>query len=158
MGKHRDESASPRTGGPASSQDRPPVGTLAEEATQLFAVLSGIARDQAAQYTAGAESMTASASAAMRNVNEHIATGDAECTYCPICRVVHAARSASPEVKAHLSSALLSLAQAASSLMATPQPGSEPKNDETAPGDDVAAPADGALHKIDLDDGAWEQD
>ena len=120
MGKHRDESGSPRTGGPGSNSERPPVGTLAEEATQLFAVLSGIARDQAAQYGAGAESVGASAASALRNVNDHIATGDAECTYCPICRVVHAARSASPEVKAHLSSALLSLAQAASSFMAPP--------------------------------------
>ena len=158
MGKHRDESASSRPTGPGSTQDRPPVGTLAEEATQLFAVLSGIAREQATQYTAGAESMTASASAAVRAVNEHIATGDPECTYCPICRVVHAARSASPEVKAHLSSALLSLAQAASSFMAPPQSAQSTKSPEAAADDDVAAPADGALHKIDLDDGSWEQD
>lgn len=157
MGKHRDESGSPRTGGSGPNGERPPVGTLAEEATQLFAVLSGIARDQAAQYTAGAESMTASAASALRNVNEHIATGDAECTYCPICRVVHAARSASPEVKAHLSSALLSLAQAASSFMAPPQAEPQPTHDPHA-GDDFAAPADGHLHKIDLDDGAWDQD
>lgn len=155
MGKHRDESSSTRPNGTGSAHDRPPVGTLAEEATQLFAVLSGIARDQAAQYTAGAESMTSSASAAVRAVNEHIATGDAECTYCPICRVVHAARTASPEVKAHLSSALLSLAQAASSLMAPP---SAPPAKDADQADDYAAPADGALHKIDLDDGAWDQD
>jgi hypothetical protein len=134
------------------------VGTLAEEATQLFAVLSGIARDQAAQYTAGAESMTSSAASALRNVNEHIATGDAECTYCPICRVVHAARSASPEVKAHLSSALLSLAQAASSFMAPPQGEPSSKTDDPYAGDDFGAPADGHLHKINLDDGAWDQD
>lgn len=158
MGKHRDAPDSPRTGGPGSSQDRPPVGTLAEEATQLFAVLSGLARDQAAQYSAGAESVTASATAAMRSVNEHIATGDPECTYCPICRVVHAARSASPEVKAHLSSALLSLAQAASSLMAPPQAEAKPRDEDDSANDDVAAPADGALHKIDLDDGVWDQD
>lgn len=155
MGKHRDESGSPRTGGPGFGQDRPPVGTLAEEASQLFAVLSGIARDQAAQYTAGAESMGASAASAMRSVNEHIATGDAECTYCPVCRVIHVARSASPEVKAHLATALLSLAQAASSMMAPPQ---EPPRRDAAESDDYAAPADGALHKIDLDDGVWDRD
>lgn len=155
MGKHRDGTGSPRAGAPGSSQDRPPVGTLAEEATQLFAVLSGMARDQAAQYSAGAESMTSSATAAMRAVNEHIATGDAECTYCPICRVIHVARSASPEVKAHLSSALLSLAQAASSMMAPPQ--APKKDEEAAASDDVAAPAHGGLHKIDLDDGSWDQ-
>ena len=156
MGKHRDDGGAPRPGAPGGSQDRPPVGTLAEEATQLFAVLSGIARDQAAQYTAGAESMTASATAAMKSVNEHIATGDAECTYCPICRVVHAARLASPEVKAHLSTALLSLAQAASALMAPPA--AERDESTSGPAEDVAAPADGALHKIDLDDAPWGQD
>ncbi|MGN6721674.1 MAG: hypothetical protein ACTHJM_03565 [Marmoricola sp.] len=155
MGKHRDESGSTRANGPGPTQERPPVGSLAEEATQLFAVLSGIARDQASQYTAGAESMTSSAASALRNVNEHIATGDAECTYCPICRVVHAARTASPEVKAHLSSALLSLAQAASSFMAPPS-APQSKDEEQSAGDDYAAPADGALHKIDLDDGAWD--
>ncbi|MGN6162391.1 MAG: hypothetical protein ACTHOG_11920 [Marmoricola sp.] len=152
MGKHRDQPGSPRPPG-GSGQERPPVGTLAEEASQLFAVLSGMARDQAAQYSAGAESMTASATAAVRAVNEHIATGDAECTYCPICRVVHFARSASPEVKAHLSTALLSLAQAASAAMAPPQPA----RSKTDAADDQGAPADGALHKIDLD-GAWDQD
>lgn len=125
------------------------MGTLAEEASQLFAVLSGIAREQAAQYSTGAESMTASAAAAMKSVNEHIATGDAECVYCPVCRVVHAARSASPEVKAHLSTAMVALAQAASALMAPPPPSSGEST------------ADGALHKIDLDDAEspdWEHD
>ncbi|GAC1383116.1 MAG: hypothetical protein NVSMB48_15470 [Marmoricola sp.] len=156
MGKHRDETGSSRAQAPGSGQERPPVGTLAEEASQLFAVLSGLARDQAAQYTAGAESMTSSATAAVRAVNEHIATGDAECTYCPICRVIHVARTASPEVKAHLSSAILSLAQAASAVMAPPsaEPASSDRAEESAEG----APADGSLHKIDLDAGAWDQE
>lgn len=149
MGKHREEGAAPRSQTSEPGQDRPPVGSLAEEATQLFAVLSGLAREQAAQYSTSAESMTASAAAAVKSVNEHIATGDTECVYCPVCRVVHAARSASPEVKAHLSTALLSLAQAASALMAPPT---------TAPKDAGATPADGALHKIDLDDESWGQD
>lgn len=144
MGKHR-EGGSSRP----SSQDGPPVGTLAEEATQLFAVLAGLAKEQAAQYSSGAESMTATAAAAVKSVNEHIATDNIECTYCPICRVVHAARSASPDVKAHLSAAFLSLAQAASALMAPPAPAGATTADEDA--DDVAGPADGALHKIDLE-------
>ena len=37
--------------------------------------------------------------AAARDANEHIATGGAECTYCPICRTVHVVRQASPEVR-----------------------------------------------------------
>lgn len=158
VGKHRDETGSSRTPppGPGSNQERPPVGSLAEEASQLFAVLSGIARDQAAHYTAGAESMTSSATAAMRAVNEHIATGDAECTYCPICRVIHVARTASPEVKAHLSTALLSLAQAAAAVMAPPT--AEPRPSTPDDGAAEGAPADGTLHKIDLDAGAWDQE
>lgn len=150
MGKHRDETSSARAG---FSGDRPPVGTLAEEATQLFAVLSGLAKEQAAQYGSGAESMTSSAAAAMKSVNEHIATGDAECTYCPVCRVVHAVRSASPEAKAHLSTAVLSLAQAAAALMAPPAQ-ETPKPDSAS--EDVAAPADGHLHKINFDDQPWD--
>ena len=153
MGKHRDEGSS-RTPPPGSGQERPPVGSLAEEASQLFAVLSGIARDQAAQYTAGAESMTSSASAAVKAVNEHIATGDAECTYCPICRVIHVARTASPEVKAHLSTALLSLAQAAAAVMAPTVP--EANQADAGDGAAEGAPADGSLHKIDLDAGGWD--
>ncbi|HWU32580.1 MAG TPA: hypothetical protein VN108_06885 [Marmoricola sp.] len=151
MGKHRDETSSSRPGFPGT--DRPPVGTLAEEATQLFAVIAGMAKEQTAQYASGADSVTSSAAAAVKSINEHIATGDAECTYCPVCRVVHAARSASPEVKAHLSTALLSLAQAAASLMAppTPEPTKPAESDE-----DVAAPADGHLHKINFDDQPWE--
>lgn len=156
MGKHRDQAGSSRPQAPGSGHERPPVGTLAEEASQLFAVLSGIARDQAAQYTAGAESMTASATAAVKAVNEHIATGDAECTYCPICRVVHAARTASPEVKAHLSSALVSLAQAASAVMAPPSADAPSPARPEKPAE--GAPADGSLHKIDVNDGAWDED
>jgi len=131
----------------SAESSRPAVGSLAEEASQLFAVLSGLAREQAEHYGAGAENLTASAAAAAKNISDHVATGDAECTYCPICRVVHAARSASPEVKQHLASALVSLAQAASALMAPPSAASA-KPDQ--PHDD------GSLHKIDLDDHAWE--
>lgn len=145
MGKHREDGKATGSRSSRPGEERPPVGTLAEEASQLFAVLSGIAREQAAQYSSGAESMTSSAAAALKSVNEHIATGDAECVYCPICRVVHAARSASPEVKVHLATAMVSLAQAASALMAPP--GADSASD---------APADGPVQKIDLDDETWD--
>ena len=36
----------------------------------------------------------------MRDVNEHIATGSADCRYCPVCQVIHVVRSTSPEVRA----------------------------------------------------------
>ena len=53
-----------------------------------------------------------------REVNDHLATGDAECLYCPVCRTVHAVRHASPEVKAQLASAASTFLQAAAGLLA----------------------------------------
>ena len=64
-----------------------PVGSVGDEAAKLLGALADWASDQA------------------REVNEHIATGGAECLYCPFCRTVHAVREASPEVKAQLAGA-----------------------------------------------------
>jgi hypothetical protein len=57
---------------------------------------------------------------AAKLLGEHLATGAAECTVCPLCRTVHAVRQLNPEVTNHLASAVSSLAQAAAALMATP--------------------------------------
>ncbi len=119
------------------------VGSLAEEAAKLFGALSGWAREHAGEAGEGLSGMAAQAAASAHDVGEHLATGSAECTLCPICRTVHAVRQLSPEVKAHLASAATSLAQAAATLMAT----------ET-PRDD--APASG-VERIDLDDD-WPED
>ena len=75
----------------------------------------------------------------MHEINEHIATGSAECTYCPICRTVHALRDTSPEVRAHLVTAASSFLQAAAALLATQVP------------KDGSARA-GGVERIDLDD------
>jgi hypothetical protein len=85
------------------------------------------------------------ASRAARDVDEHLATGAPECTYCPVCRVVHVVRSTSPEVRAHLAVAASSLLQAAAGLLAT------------------QAPAEGqrsaGVERIGLDgDGPWDGD
>jgi len=77
-----------------------PVGSVGDEAAKLLGALAGWAGDHA------------------REVDEHLATGDAECLYCPICRTVHAVRSASPEVKAQLASAASTFLQAAAGLLA----------------------------------------
>ncbi|NHA00004.1 hypothetical protein G5V59_06715 [Nocardioides sp. W3-2-3] len=79
-------------------------------------------------------------------VNEHIATGSAECRYCPVCRVVHAVRETSPEVRTHLLSAASSLLQAAAGFMETlpPPPGS-------ATGGTPGHARGPAVEKIDLD-------
>ena len=65
-----------------------PVGSVGDEAAKLLGALADWAGDRRGDR--------------VRDVNEHIATGDAECLYCPICRTVHAVREASPEVKAQL--------------------------------------------------------
>jgi len=76
------------------------VGSIGEEAARLFGAFADLARD----------------------VDEHVATGGAECRYCPVCRAVHLVRETSPEVRAHLTSAVSSLVQAAAGLLATHVP------------------------------------
>ncbi|WP_439936375.1 hypothetical protein ACS3YM_10420 [Nocardia sp. N13] len=95
------------------------VGSLGEEAAKLLGALSGWAREQATEAGDGLSGFAAHAAAAAHDVNEHLATGAAECTVCPLCRTVHAVRQLSPEVKAHLTTAVTSLVHAAAAVMAT---------------------------------------
>ncbi|MFT4264875.1 MAG: hypothetical protein QM572_15940 [Nocardioides sp.] len=76
-----------------------PVGSAAEEAARLFATLTDWAQGQVAE------------------ASEHFANGSPECTYCPICRTVHAVREVSPEVRDHLATAAASLMQAVAGLL-----------------------------------------
>ena len=108
--------------------DAPEVGPLAEEAAKLFGALSGWAREHAGEASDGLSGMAAQAASAVHGIDEHLATGSAECTVCPLCRTVHAVRQLSPEVKAHLTTAAASLAQAAAALLATPE--REPARDD----------------------------
>jgi hypothetical protein len=98
------------------------VGPLAEEAAKLLGALSGWAREHAAEAGDGLSGLADRAASAVHGVDEHLATGAAECTVCPLCRTVHAVRQLSPEVTTHLASAMSSLAQAAAALMSTPAP------------------------------------
>jgi hypothetical protein len=102
---------------------------LGEEAAKLLGALSGWAREQASEATDGLSGFAAHAAAAAHDVNEHLATGSAECTVCPVCRTVHAVRQLSPEVKAHLTTAVTSLAHAAAAVMATSQPPADRSSD-----------------------------
>lgn len=99
--------------------DVPEVGPLAEEAAKLFGALSGWAREHAGDASDGLSGMAAQAASAVHGIDEHLATGAAECTVCPLCRAMHAARQINPEVTTHLASAVASLAHAATALMAT---------------------------------------
>jgi len=76
------------------------VGSLADEAVRLFGALSDWARD------------------ATEEADEHAHTGSPECTWCPLCRTVHAVRQAAPEVRGHLAVAASALLQAAGVLAA----------------------------------------
>ncbi len=115
------------------------VGSVSEEAAKLFGAFSDWARDadgfpgtgpDAAPGAGpdagpggglgeGLAALTDRLVRAVREVDEHLATGSAECTYCPICRAVHVVRRTSPEVRAHLATAASSLLQAAAGALAT---------------------------------------
>jgi hypothetical protein len=84
--------------------DDEPVGSVGDEAAKLFGALADWAGDHAG--------------GTFREINDHVATGDGECLYCPVCRTVHAVRNASPEVKAQLTSAASTFLQAAAGLLA----------------------------------------
>ena len=118
MNDHTDGEQGPR---PGSSGE--PVGSVGEEAAKLFAALSGWARDQGADYAGSAAGAAAAMSHGMHSINEHLATGSEECRYCPLCQVIHAVRTTSPEVKAHLAVAASSLMHAAAGMLATQVPG-----------------------------------
>ena len=135
----------PADGGAGS--DGPAVGGIGEEAVKLLHALQGWARESGSDYADAAASAVASAAAGEHNLDEHVATGGADCTYCPLCRVISAVRGTSPEVRDHLRSAGTSLLQAAAGLLATTVP------------DQGAKHRDSPMEKIDLsDDDEWEDD
>ena len=99
--------------------ERDEVGSLGEEAAKLLGALSGWAREHGVEAGDGLSGLASQAAASAHELNDHLATGAAECTVCPLCRTVSAVRQASPEVTAHLSAAATSLAHAAAALLTT---------------------------------------
>ncbi len=99
--------------------DRGEVGSLGEEAAKLLGALSGWAREHGVEAGDGLSGLASQAAASAHELNDHLATGAAECTVCPLCRAVSVVRQVSPEVTAHLSAAATSLAQAAAAFLAT---------------------------------------
>ncbi|MFC4786600.1 hypothetical protein ACT8ZV_19150 [Nocardioides sp. MAHUQ-72] len=139
------EAGGPGPGDPTSGEH---VGSVAEEAMKLFGALSDWARDHGGDLGQGVGGLVDQAVAAAHDVDEHIATGAPECTYCPICRAVHVVRQTSPEVRAHLATAASSLLQAAAGMLATTVP-------------DRGRDNDAGVERIDLDDdtdGAWPEE
>ncbi len=132
----------PTRGGPGTPGDES-VGSVGEEAAKLLGALSGWAREQGSEYAGTAAGAAESFAHAVGDVNDHVATGSQDCRFCPVCQAIHAVRSTSPEVRAHLASAAGSLMQAAAGLLATHTSGT------------TGAP----VEKIDLDDDSdWDED
>ena len=129
------------------SDEKEPVGSVGEEALKLLAALQGWAKENGGDPAASAEGAAEGVSALFHELNEHIATGGADCRYCPLCQAISTVRQVSPEVKEHLASAAASLMKAMAGAMATdPEAGRR-------------RPADSPVEKIDLsDDGDWEDD
>ena len=130
----------------SDEQEKPPVGSVGEEVAKLFAALQDWAKDSGHQYGESVGSAASGTSDFLKNVNEHIATGGQECTYCPVCQAIAAVRAMSPEVKQHLSTAASSLLQAAAGLLATQVPGSGERSEAS-------------VERINLDDDSeWGDD
>lgn len=145
------ESDDPRQDPPGATP--PPageIGSVGEEAMKLFGALADLARQQGTEVGATLGGLADHAGSLAKEVNDHIATDSAECRYCPVCRVVHAVRETSPDVKTHLLSAATSLLQAAAGMLETlppPDPGGAQRGPEVQHidldgGDDEVRPDD----------------
>jgi hypothetical protein len=97
------------------------VGSAAEEAAKLLGAVSEWAREHGSDAGSAFGGLVEQVSAAAHDVDAHLATGD-DCRYCPLCRAVQVYRSATPEVREHLASAVTSLARAATAMLATAVP------------------------------------
>ena len=105
--------------------DERDVGGVGEEAMKLFGALADLARQHSGDAAGTVGDLAGQAAEMAQEVGEHIATDSIECRYCPVCRVVHAVRQTSPEVRSHLMVAASSLLQAAAGLMETLPPPAE---------------------------------
>ena len=111
------------------------VGTVREEAARLLdAVTEAFAGSGHAPPTeqprdpgdggapgdrigSGLSDLLGDALGALREVDAHVATGGEDCRYCPVCRAIHHAREASPELRHHVVTAARSLLAAGTALV-----------------------------------------
>jgi hypothetical protein len=93
-----------------------PVGSLAEEAAKLIAVVQGWAADQAGERSSSGDAGH-TAHTGHTGQTDDAGRVPAECRWCPLCQLVRAAKATSPEVREHLTAAALSLALAFKGLM-----------------------------------------
>ena len=135
------------------------VGSVAEEAAKLLGALSGWARENGDGLYDGVQDGLSSIA---DELHDHVSTGSAECAWCPVCRTVAAVRHASPEVKAHLSTAASSLMLAVSGLLATRAPARDPRADAGTRMERIRLDDDLSTATDDADDdagwNAWAED
>jgi len=125
------------------------IGAVGEEALKLLGALADIARQHSGDAAGTMGDMADHAATVAREINEHIATDSTECRYCPVCRMVHAVRQTSPEVRTHLMVAASSLMQAAAGLLETLP---RPEGSSTGGAASGEGPARGPhVERIDLD-------
>ncbi len=133
------DETTPHGSGPDGPAD---IGSVSEEAMKLFGAFADLARQHSGDAAGGLGNLAGQAAAMAHEVGEHIATDSAECRYCPVCRVVHAVRNTSPEVRTHLMVAASSLLQAAAGVMETLPPPDAGRGEPRGP----------EVQRIDLDD------
>lgn len=93
------------------------LGSLTEEALKLAGAFTQWAATQGTDLGRHVHGVTEQAREAWDDLEDHLATGSPECTVCPVCRAVAAAREVAPEVKEHLGAAAGSLLGAAAGLL-----------------------------------------
>lgn len=128
------------------------VGSWGEEATRLFASVAGWMGQHGADVHRQADEAVRHTCEELHRLaegfEEHVATGAQECSWCPVCRTIHAVRTVSPEVRTHLTAAAVSLAKAAAALLAAAP---HAASGSTGPHAGRPAPEDRVQH-IRLDD------
>ena len=105
-------------------------------------MLADWAKDHGAGAGEGLAGLAGQAAAAAREVDEHVATGDPECRWCPVCRTIHAVRRCTPEVRDQLAVAAAQLMQAAAGLLVAATP----------PTDRAGSARGDHVQRIDLDE------
>jgi hypothetical protein len=122
------------SGSGASNPGEDPVGSLGEEAAKLFAALQGWGGPKPPPGD-------------HQHHQPHQPSSSGECRFCPVCQLLAAVRTTSPDVVEHLTAAAGSLVHAINAMMAAHMPTSR-DGEETG------------VEKIDLsdDDAGWEDE
>ena len=139
-----------------------PVGSVAEEAAKLFAVLQQAARQQdppenSHQHDAHQESLVDEEPAhAVPDEHEHgtARSGGPECQWCPVCQLIAKVRTTSPETIEQLSTAAAGVLGSVRSLLeAAAEAARQAREDaesRTAKAQDPERPARSRVDRIDV--------